>query len=138
MVDPVASITPPVNWIRVIARVLAVCWAGFWVLFLLYNLAAGLTARARTPLRWDGGLFIVLGLVVVVVPTLLAWRGKRVGGMALVIVGVACVVIGIIRPPGHLFGSGLIEALLMQALLPIVAGVLFLACGRKIGLASGS
>ena len=30
MEDRVAPTTPPVNWIRLIARVLAACWAGLW------------------------------------------------------------------------------------------------------------
>jgi hypothetical protein len=133
MDDPVASTTPSTNWVRVIARVLSACWAGFWVLFLLFNLAAGLTARSRTPLHWGGVLLIGVGLIVVTVPTLLAWSRERIGGLVLVAVGLACVVFGIVRPPGRLSGAGLVEAVLMQAIFPVVAGILFLVCRRKVG-----
>jgi hypothetical protein len=131
MASRVTSAPHSIYWIRVIARFLAVCWAGFWGLFLLFNLVKGLTAGANKPLRGEALVFIVLALVSVIVPTVLAWRAERTGGIGLVIVGLVIAVFGFVRPPGGLAGSGLVEALLMQALLPVVAGVLFLICGRE-------
>ena len=133
MEDRYVSARPSIDWIRVIARVLVACWAGLWSLFLLINLVVGLVPGSRVPLRWEGVAFIALALAVVVTPTLLAWRREAAGGAVLVMVGVATAAYGILRPPGRLSGGGLLEALLMQALFPIVAGVLFLVWRPKAG-----
>lgn len=102
-----------------LARVLALMWAGFWMFFFVAESAAWHTP-VRTALLWAavGLLFVCLALV--------PWRWERIGGILLVLVGLSAGVAYAIwsSPQLPVASRGLTTAVFSAP--PLAAGVLFL------------
>jgi hypothetical protein len=133
MTGQAAEVVRSVNWPRLVARVLVACWAGLFGVVVLVVMVVGL---AR-PFRWDGYLACALALIVLGGCSFLTWWREKLGGVALVIVGLGILTLDVVRPPGHLTGAGLLEAMTLTALPPLLAGVLLLAAGRGPGHVRG-
>jgi hypothetical protein len=102
-----------------IARLLALLWAGFWLLFFVAESLASRTP-ALTTAAWAGAglLFVVLAL--------LPWAKEVTGGLLLVVAGLVIgVVYAIWAPPGLALASRVITTVVFSG-PPLVAGILFL------------
>jgi hypothetical protein len=102
-----------------VARALALLWAGFWLFFFVVESWAWRTP-ARVFASWAGVglLFVILALV--------AWRWEATGGLLLVVVGLLIGVAYTIWPPPRL---PLLSRMITTVVLsgpPLVAGILFL------------
>jgi hypothetical protein len=114
-------------------RVLLTIWAGLIGIIAVTFMAAG----QRESFHWEGyafgaGVLVLLGTCVG-----LAWRGGRAAGMAILAAGLAIAGLGYYRPPGGLSGSGLLEAMVLTALPPILGGALLLAGAEAQGRERG-
>ena len=110
------------KWIRFSARVLILCWVGFWGFFLVATLLSEpFQVTAFTPMA--------IYLLFFIAPVFVAWRWERIGGVLLLIIG-------------HLimFGYPLVMSrslstvamiYLTMAFPPLIAGLLFFISGRK-------
>lgn len=102
-----------------LARALALLWAGFWMFFFVVESWSWHTPLGHA-LLWAGAglLFILLALI--------PWRWERLGGILLVVVGFAAAVAYAIWSPASLPApSRLLTALLMGG-PPIAAGTILL------------
>ena len=100
------------NWMRYIARVLALIWAGWWTFFGLVS-GAGEGLRGvltNAPNTLPGLVFLIC--------TAIAWRWEAIGGVALLMCGLVTL---------FFFHIGKNLFLLLTAVLPpLAAGFLFL------------
>jgi hypothetical protein len=105
--------------LALLARALALLWAGFWVFFFVAESWAWHTPAGRA-LPWVGlGVFFVL-------LALVPWRWELTGALLLVGVGLlAAIANAIWSPPQLPVASRLLTASLSSG-PPIAAGVLFL------------
>jgi len=105
--------------LALLARALALLWAGFWMFFFVAE-----SWEWHTPvlvaLPWVGVglLFVFLALV--------PWRWERTGGLVLVIVGLSAGVAYAIWAPPRLPLASRALATLAFSGPPLVAGILFL------------
>ncbi len=111
-----------INWFRVVARVLV----GGWVAVIGVIVVSFMVAGLGKPFRWDGYLFCVLALLGLGGCAVLTWRREKAGGVALLVIGLGVMAMGYVRPPGGLADAGLLEAMALTALPPLLAGVLLL------------
>jgi hypothetical protein len=102
-----------------IARVLVVVWAVFWLSFFIVESLAWRTPTLVT-LSWAsvGLLFVILAL--------LPWRKEGLGGLLLVIVGLVVGLAYVIWAPPGLPLAGRVITTLVFVGPPLVAGILFL------------
>ena len=101
-----------------IARALALLWAGFWIFFFVAEAWAWRTP-ARVVVSWGG-----VGLLFVIL-ALLPWRWEVTGGLALLLVGL---LIGVAYPiwaaPRLPLASRVITTVVLSG-PPLVAGIVF-------------
>lgn len=128
--EKMTALSPSANWMTFAARILVVCWAGCWVLFM----AVYLVSAIGKPINSEGltGLaFMALGLTIVIIPVWLAWRNARVGGIVLVAEGLVISLAYLISPPGRVSTADSYLTALMLGGPPVAAGVLLLIGHRK-------
>ena len=110
------------NWLRLIARVLILCWVGFWGFFLVASLLC-------EPFKTGGLIPIAIYLLLFIVPVFIVWRWERIGGVLLLLIGHAI-----------LFGYPLLASkalttvvmvYLTMAFPALISGLLFFLSGRK-------
>jgi hypothetical protein len=119
---------------RILARGIASLWAGFWVWFAGLYLVGGLFTKSAGPVRWEGVAMCALVIALAVTAAGLAWRHERIGGIVLLLLGVAIVVVTLAHPPGGVRGlAGAADALLYTALVPLVAGGLLVFARSRRG-----
>ena len=110
---------------RLSARVILVSWAGFWIFFVVGS-AIGGGAKADAPSSESlKGILAVVGVVLVCLGAVYsAWRPPVVAGISSILIGilVAGVYLGIARPD---------SVLVLIALPPLLAGILFLMSSRR-------
>ena len=106
-----------------IARVLALVWAVFWLSFFIVESLAWRTPALVT-LSWTG-----VGLLFVIL-ALLPWRREGLGGLLLVIVGLAVGLAYVIWAPLGLPLASRVVTTLVFGGPPLVAGILFLSYHR--------
>lgn len=105
------------KWMRWTARVLSLAWGGWWTFFGLASgigekmNAAGILLHAAVP----GLIFLALAIV--------AWKWELAGGIIVLIIGLVLFLTYplVMRMPPTV----VVTVLLMLALPPLVAGVLF-------------
>jgi hypothetical protein len=107
-----------------IARVLALLWAGFWLFFFVAEAWVWRTP-ARVMVSWGG-----VGLLFVIL-ALLPWRWEVIGGLVLLVFGLS---IGVAYPiwPLHL---PLVSRVITTVVLsgpPLAAGIVFLVHHRPL------
>ena len=105
--------------IVIIARLLALLWAGFWTIFFIAEAWAWKSSAGAAAFWAGGGLFF---LVLALVP----WGWERGGGVLLALVGLA---VGIAYPfwaPSRLALASRIVTALTLSVPPLVAGMVFL------------
>ncbi len=108
-----------------LARTLAMLWAGFWLLFFIVESLAW-----NTPLlvmaSWTGvGLLFVLLAAV-------AWRWEETGGLLLVAAGALAGVAYSIWAPTHLPAMARAATTLVFSGPPLLAGILFFLHHRHL------
>jgi hypothetical protein len=107
-----------------IARALALLWAGFWIFFFVAEAWAW-----RTPARgvafWGG-----VGLLFVVL-ALLPWRWEVAGGLVLLVLGLLIGVAYPIWPLPLPLASRVITTVVLSG-PPLVAGIVFLIHHRAV------
>jgi hypothetical protein len=108
MPDPVA----------ILARLLAVAWAGLWLFFFVAESWA-----THTPLR-DALPWVGLGLLFLIA-ALAAWHWERSGGILLAGLGLAVAIVYITYPPPLLPSRIRLATALFFGVPPVLAGVLF-------------
>jgi hypothetical protein len=112
------------KWMRLTARTLTVIWAGFWTLFAVGSLIQGIVeygVSGKSILAVSMILFILVGSVY------LAWRRELGAGISLTLIGLL-VLIGYRSTFGHrLAPSTVLLVMGLLGLLPLGAGILFLA-----------
>jgi hypothetical protein len=111
--------------LALLARALALSWAGFWMVFFLAESAAWHTP-VPVALPWVGMglLFVFLALV--------PWRWEMTGGLLLVVVGLSAgVAYAIWSPPQLSTGSRVLTTVVFGA-PPLAAGILFLMHRRSV------
>jgi len=103
----------------IIARGLALLWAGFWLFFFVTESLAW-----HTPVTimafWAGA-----GIVFVIL-ALLPWRWELAGGILLVTAGLCAGIAYAIKAPQGLSGAVLAMTAIIFGLPPVVAGVVLL------------
>lgn len=113
MKDPVA----------LLARLMALSWAGLWMFFFVVESWATHTP-ASMAMPWVGlGLIFLMAAVA-------AWRWEMAGGALLGGVGVIAAVAYALRPPEQLALPGRLATALFFGVPPLAAGILFLVHHR--------
>lgn len=112
--------------LRLFARVILVLWAGFWIFFVAGSAFGG---KGEADVAFGvslKGILILLGVVIICLTAVyFAWRPPRVAG-------IASILIGILVALAFLSISGPAGMLLITALPPVLGGVLFLVCARRL------
>jgi len=111
--------------VALVARTLALSWAGFWTFFFVAESAAWHTP-VSVALLWLG-----LGLLFVVL-ALVAWRWEMTGGLLLIAVGLTIGVAYPIWAPPYLPVASQVLTTVVCAVPPVVAGILFLMHRRNL------
>jgi hypothetical protein len=110
---------------RLIARVLSLLWAAFWVWFgVASGIGEGLTA-AGTLMHTAAPGLIFLG------SALLAWRVELVGGIGLIAEGLLVCVAYPVMASGRFPPQTIFFVLLTMGAPPLIAGLLFLLGWRR-------
>jgi hypothetical protein len=113
------------RWMRYLAVIISLLWAGFWTFF---GFASGIS-EGLNPVGvlhhsiFPGLLFLISALI--------AWRWNRIGGVLLVIEGLFVFVVY----PMRFMDFPLVTILLVLATMafpPLIAGILHIADSRKI------
>lgn len=108
-----------------IARVLALLWAVFWLFFIVVESLVWRTP-ALLMASWVG-----LGLLFLIL-ALLPWRREGTGGLLLAVAGLLVgVAYAIWAPPGLPLASRVITTIVFSG-PPLVAGILFLSHHRAV------
>ena len=104
--------------LALLARALALLWAGFWVLFFVVESVVWRT-RVSSALPWvSAGLLFVFSALVPL-------RWEMIGGFLLIVVGLSAGVAHAMWWPSHLLTTAAFTA------PPLAAGILFLAHHRS-------
>ena len=99
--------------LALLARALALLWAGFWMLFFVVESAVWHTP-VSSALPWVGvGLLFIFSALV-------PWRWETIGGFLLIVVGLSAGVAHAIWWPSRLLTTVVFSA------PPLTAGILFL------------
>jgi len=116
-----------ITWV-LLARALALLWAGFWMCFFVVESWRWHTAVGPA-LFWvaAGLLFILLALI--------PWRWELLGAFLLVVVGFSVGVAYTIWSPPHLSALSRVLTTLFLGGPPIAAGILFLMHRRVVDMA---
>jgi DNA-binding transcriptional LysR family regulator len=102
-----------------LARGLALLWAGFWLFFVVAESLAWHTPIAvMAPWVGAGLLFVLLAVF--------AWRSELTGGVLLVVTGALAGLTYLTWPPAGLSPVVRLVTAAMLGVPPILAGVLFL------------
>jgi hypothetical protein len=111
--------------LALLARALALSWAGFWIFFVVAESAVWHTP-VRVALPWAGvGLFFVF-------LALVPWRWEIAGGLLLMIVGLSGgVAYAIWSPPRLAVASRVLTTVVISG-PPLTAGILFLMHRRAV------
>lgn len=107
------------------ARALALLWAGFWIFFFLAEAWAWHTP-ARGVAFWGG-----IGLLFVIL-ALLPWRWEVTGGLVLLLLGLLIGVVYSIWSPPRLPVVGRAITTLALSVPPLLAGIIFLIHHRAV------
>jgi hypothetical protein len=112
-------------WLALLARALALSWAGFWIFFFVAELAAWHTP-VRIALPWVGVglLFVLLALV--------PWRWEMAGGLLLIVVGLSAGVAYVIWSLPRLPVTSRVLTTVVFSGPPLAAGILFLIHRRGV------
>ncbi len=114
-----------INWMRLIARSLAVAWGGFWVWF-------GLASGISEGIGFMGTLIhTAMPGLILLASAFFAWRWERTGGALLVVEGLIITAAYPLSFGPRFPLATVIFVLLTMALPPIAAGVLFLLDFRR-------
>lgn len=105
--------------LKLLARALALSWAGFWLFFFLAESAAW-HAPVRVALLWAG-----VGLLLVCL-ALVPGRWEMTGGLLLVVVALSAGVAYAIWPPPQLPVVSRVLTTVVFSGPPLAAGILFL------------
>ncbi len=105
--------------LALLARALALLWAGFWMFFFVVESAVWHTP-VPLALPW-----VAVGLLFIF-SALLPWRWEMIGGLLLVVVGLSAGVVHAIWWPSRLLTTVVFSA------PPIAAGILFLIHRRSV------
>lgn len=111
--------------VALVARTLALAWAGFWLFFFVAESAAWRTPMS-VALLWVG-----LGLLFVVL-ALAAWRWEMAGGLLLIIAGFLAGVAYAVWSPTYLPAISRVLTTVVCAVPPVTAGILFLMHRRML------
>jgi hypothetical protein len=108
------------KWMRFSARLIAVLWAGFWILFAVGS-ALGDGGKADIPASESlKGILAVAVIVLLGVGAIyFAWRRPRVAGIAEILIGIAAM-------GAFLSVSGPESVMLIIGLPPLLSGIIFL------------
>jgi hypothetical protein len=110
------------NGLRLLARLIVVLWAGFWILFALGS-AFGGGGKPDIPAGESlKGILTVVAIVLVGSAAIyFSWRRPLVAGISSILIGIAAMgaYLSISRPE---------FVLLLIGLPPLLAGILFLVC----------
>ena len=117
--------------IMILARVLALLWAGFWIFFFVVESLVWATPLLPM-LMWVGvGLvFLLLALV--------PWRWEVTGGWILAGAGVLIAIAYVIWAPSGLNVPTRVESTIAFGAPPLLAGILFLVHHRALVAAAHS
>ncbi len=108
-----------------LARALALTWAGFWMVFLVAESCAWHTP-VRVALPWVG-----VGLLFVLL-ALLPWRWELTGGLLLMVVGLSAGVAYALWSPPRLPVASRVLTTAVFSGPPLAAGILFLVHRRAV------
>jgi hypothetical protein len=113
------------KWMRDIARILALVWAGWWTFFgLASGLGEGLDpSGVAIHIAMPGLIFLIVALI--------AWRWEAIGGILLGLVGLIVLIAYPATTYGRLPPATISFAVLTMALPPLVAGMLFFEGWRR-------
>ena len=110
------------NWLRFAARVLILCWVGFWGFFIVASILS-------EPFQTTAFVPIAIYLLFFVIPVFIAWRWERIGGVLLLLIGHAVFVVYPMVMKVSLFT--VLMVYLTMAFPPLIAGLLFFISRRK-------
>ncbi|MBU1707291.1 hypothetical protein KKB28_05180 [bacterium] len=110
------------NWLRFAARVLILCWVGFWGFFLVGSILS-------EPFETGGLIPIAVYSLLFIVPVFIAWRWERIGGVLFLLIG-HLVLLGYPLLASEALTT-VITVYLTMAFPPLIAGLLFFISGRK-------
>jgi hypothetical protein len=111
--------------LALLARALALLWAGFWMFFFIAESAAWHTpVRVALPWAGVGLLFVCLALV--------PWRWEMTGGLLLMVVGLSAGAAYAIWSPLRLPIASRVLTTVVFSGPPLAAGILFLMHRRAV------
>ena len=122
MTDVSSRDSRKIKWIRFSARVLILCWVGFWGFFLVATLLS-------EPFQTTAFVPIAIYLLFFVIPVFIAWRWERIGGILFLLIGHAVFVVYPLVMSVPLITVFFVY--LTMALPPLIAGLLFFISRRK-------
>jgi len=111
--------------VALVARTLALSWAGFWTFFFVAESAAWHTP-VSVAMLWLG-----LGLLFVVI-SLAAWHWEITGGLLLMAVGLGAAIAYVIWTPPNVPFISRVFTTVVGSVPPVVAGILFLMHHRTM------
>jgi hypothetical protein len=117
-------------WMRYVARVLSLIWAGWWVFF---GVASGIDERGK-PIEIL--LHAAAPGLVFLVSALVAWRWETVGAVLLLLEGLLVLIGYPLMVHGRFSLWTIVFVELTMALPPLVSGVLFLIASQMTAKAA--
>jgi uncharacterized membrane protein len=118
------------NWLRRAARLFVIAWAFFWSYFLLANLFDNTEIIPESE-KTKGYMIIFSALILVWGASFFAWKKERIGGLVLLMLGIALAALYLMFRVSNLaIGDQFVTAALL-GLLPIVSGVLFFLAAKR-------
>ncbi len=117
------------NGLRFTAQLIVTLWASFWSYFLVADL---LDNAHTTPAseQTKGYAFIIGGLLIVWVGTVLAWRKPKTGGLVLLALGALLSLGYMAWPSPNLLSADRLMTSALLGGLPFLAGVLLWVAHR--------
>ena len=107
---------------RIVARVLAILWFGFWAFF---NIASGMEEGGRS------FIFHLIAALICAIILLIVWRWEKVGSIIMIAFGLIFAVLYPILFAGRLKLASIIPTEIVMVLPLLIAGILLILYHRK-------
>jgi hypothetical protein len=122
MADQILATNHGPKWMRIVARILAILWFGFWAFF---SIASGMEEGGRSL------IYHVIGALVFAVLLFIVWRWEKVGSIILIAFSLLFAIVYPIWASGRLPFIAIICTELVMVLPLLIAGILLILYRKK-------
>ena len=122
MADQILATNQGSKWMRIVARVLATLWFGFWAFF---NIGSGME---------EGGnslIYHLIATLICAIILLIVWRWEKIGAIIMITFGLVFAVVYPILFAGRLSLASIIPTEIVMVLPLLLAGILLILYRRK-------